>query len=237
MSLVLSNEKNPFIVGAEAHPDMLDIKEVKDIKVPLLLLVSSDEINGTTHIDDLYHRFQDFKLKIQGSMDNMGSAISNFKSVVPSSSQKIDHRFKQRRKQMEESMKAQEKEMNESAKNKERSKEEAIKEKRRRNLEEKIEALNKNMRDYKDKIDLEVKSITEAVLAANSELAAGIKTDNEGLQGPEIIEFCDPVHGWMAARANLDSLGGRQDFEIGYEMVLDFWAKHWPETEKPIQSQ
>ncbi|KAK5662923.1 hypothetical protein OQA88_6335 [Cercophora sp. LCS_1] len=43
VSLVTSGESNPFAIGAECHPAMVDPKEAESIKVPLILLASGEE--------------------------------------------------------------------------------------------------------------------------------------------------------------------------------------------------
>lgn len=43
MSLVTSGNQNPFVVGAECHPAMVDPKEAEGIKIPLILLASKEE--------------------------------------------------------------------------------------------------------------------------------------------------------------------------------------------------
>ncbi|OBR08655.1 Dienelactone hydrolase [Colletotrichum higginsianum IMI 349063] len=43
VSLVTSGESNPFKVGAEIHPAMVEPEDAKGIKIPLILLASKDE--------------------------------------------------------------------------------------------------------------------------------------------------------------------------------------------------
>ncbi|KAK3365250.1 hypothetical protein B0T24DRAFT_429785 [Lasiosphaeria ovina] len=43
VSLVTSDDSNPFSIGAEAHPAMVDPKEAETIKVPLIMLASGEE--------------------------------------------------------------------------------------------------------------------------------------------------------------------------------------------------
>ncbi|KAK4227538.1 hypothetical protein QBC38DRAFT_477692 [Podospora fimiseda] len=43
VSLVTSGSENPFVVGAECHPAMVDPKEAEGIKIPLILLASKEE--------------------------------------------------------------------------------------------------------------------------------------------------------------------------------------------------
>nr|CDN29925.1 Putative protein of unknown function [Podospora anserina] len=43
VSLVTSGDQNPFVVGAECHPAMVDPKEAEGIKIPLILLASKEE--------------------------------------------------------------------------------------------------------------------------------------------------------------------------------------------------
>lgn len=43
VSLVTSSDGNPFVVGAQCHPAMVDPSEAETIKVPLVMLASQDE--------------------------------------------------------------------------------------------------------------------------------------------------------------------------------------------------
>lgn len=43
VSLATAADDNPFSVGAEAHPAMVDLNDAKGIKVPLALLASKNE--------------------------------------------------------------------------------------------------------------------------------------------------------------------------------------------------
>lgn len=43
VSLVTSSAENPFAVGAEVHPAMVDPKDAASIRVPLIMLASKDE--------------------------------------------------------------------------------------------------------------------------------------------------------------------------------------------------
>ncbi|KDN71445.1 putative dienelactone hydrolase [Colletotrichum sublineola] len=43
VSLVTSGESNPFKVGAEVHPAMVEAEDAKGIKIPLIMLASKDE--------------------------------------------------------------------------------------------------------------------------------------------------------------------------------------------------
>jgi len=43
VSLVTSGDANPFKVGAECHPAMVEPKEAESIKVPLIMLASGEE--------------------------------------------------------------------------------------------------------------------------------------------------------------------------------------------------
>lgn len=43
VSLVTSSDANPFTVGAEAHPAMVDPSEAEGIKIPLVMLASKEE--------------------------------------------------------------------------------------------------------------------------------------------------------------------------------------------------
>jgi len=43
VSLVTSGDSNPFVIGGEVHPAMVDPKEAESIKVPLVMLASGEE--------------------------------------------------------------------------------------------------------------------------------------------------------------------------------------------------
>ncbi|KAK2048680.1 dienelactone hydrolase [Colletotrichum somersetense] len=43
VSLVTSSDSNPFKVGAEIHPAMVEAEDAKGIKIPLIMLASKDE--------------------------------------------------------------------------------------------------------------------------------------------------------------------------------------------------
>ncbi|KAK4239326.1 Carboxymethylenebutenolidase [Achaetomium macrosporum] len=43
VSLVTSSDSNPFCIGAECHPAMVEPKEAETIKVPLIMLASKEE--------------------------------------------------------------------------------------------------------------------------------------------------------------------------------------------------
>ena len=43
VSLVTSSPQNPFSIGAECHPAMVDPSEASSIQVPLILLASKEE--------------------------------------------------------------------------------------------------------------------------------------------------------------------------------------------------
>ena len=66
------------------------------------------------------------------------------------------------------------------------------------------------------------------LLASSDESVAKVKEFMENLRVAKHDErFSNQRHGWMAARANLESTKVKEDYERGYKTVLDFWAKHW----------
>jgi len=39
-------------------------------------------------------------------------------------------------------------------------------------------------------------------------------------------QFADQKHGWMSARANLEDAKVKQEYERGYRIFLEWFAKH-----------
>lgn len=54
-----------------------------------------------------------------------------------------------------------------------------------------------------------------------------MKKFKDNLIGPHHIEVFDTqIHGWMAARSDLDDPKVLKEYERGYQTVLEFLAKH-----------
>ena len=65
------------------------------------------------------------------------------------------------------------------------------------------------------------------VLASKDEEADEIKSFGEALKVDKHIEtFDDQIHGWMAARSDLEEENVKKEYERGYKTVLGFFGKH-----------
>ncbi|KAL1965236.1 hypothetical protein VTN77DRAFT_5990 [Rasamsonia byssochlamydoides] len=65
------------------------------------------------------------------------------------------------------------------------------------------------------------------VLASKDEKPDDVKAYKENLTVPNHVEtFPTQIHGWMAARANLDDPEVRKEYERGYKTVLGFFHQH-----------
>ncbi|ROT34730.1 dienelactone hydrolase family protein [Sodiomyces alkalinus F11] len=65
------------------------------------------------------------------------------------------------------------------------------------------------------------------MLPSKDEDVEAVKKFEEGLKVPHRIEtFPDQIHGWMAARSNLEDPRVREEYTRGYKTVLDFFSKH-----------
>ncbi|KAI1109431.1 alpha/beta-hydrolase [Nemania sp. NC0429] len=78
-----------------------------------------------------------------------------------------------------------------------------------------------------DPKDAEGIKIPFALLASKNEDAESVKKFGDGLKVPKHIEtFSDQIHGWMAARANLEDERVASEYKRGYSVVLDFLSAH-----------
>lgn len=65
------------------------------------------------------------------------------------------------------------------------------------------------------------------LLASQDENAEHVKQFAANLKVPKYIEtFSDQIHGFMAARSDLEDPRVKQEYERGYKTVLEFLAKH-----------
>jgi dienelactone hydrolase len=65
------------------------------------------------------------------------------------------------------------------------------------------------------------------LLASKDEPADDVKKFEDKLTGPKHIEiFGDQIHGWMAARGDLEDPHVKEEYIRGYETVLKFLSKH-----------
>jgi dienelactone hydrolase len=66
------------------------------------------------------------------------------------------------------------------------------------------------------------------MLASKEEPEDVVREFEAKLQGAKHVEiFKDQIHGWMAARANLDDDRVKEEYARGYKTVLDFFGKNW----------
>lgn len=71
-------------------------------------------------------------------------------------------------------------------------------------------------------------SVPYVLLASGEEESKTIEEFEGRLKVPHHVEtFADQVHGWMAARADLSDKHIKEEYARGYQIVLDFLAKHW----------
>jgi dienelactone hydrolase len=65
------------------------------------------------------------------------------------------------------------------------------------------------------------------VLASKEEPADKVKEFEDALSVPNHVEiFDDQIHGWMAARADLEDARVKEEYTRGYKTVLSFFGKH-----------
>ncbi|KAF1916706.1 dienelactone hydrolase family protein-like protein [Ampelomyces quisqualis] len=70
-------------------------------------------------------------------------------------------------------------------------------------------------------------SIPYIMLPSGDEPKEDVDKWQKGLKVPNVVEwFPDQVHGWMAARGDLEQDKVKQEYERGYKLVLDFFHKH-----------
>jgi dienelactone hydrolase len=65
------------------------------------------------------------------------------------------------------------------------------------------------------------------MLASKDEPADAVRKFEETLTTPNHVEiFKDQIHGWMAARADLEDDRVKEEYTRGYKTVLEFFGKH-----------
>jgi dienelactone hydrolase len=65
------------------------------------------------------------------------------------------------------------------------------------------------------------------MLPSGDEPKEDVEKWQKGIKTPNVVEwFPDQVHGWMAARGDLEQEKVKKEYERGYKMVLDFFHKH-----------
>lgn len=77
-----------------------------------------------------------------------------------------------------------------------------------------------------DPADAEGLDVPFALLASQDEDKADVKKFEEALKVPHHVEtFGDQIHGWMAARSNLEDERVKAEYERGYKTLLEFFGK------------
>lgn len=65
------------------------------------------------------------------------------------------------------------------------------------------------------------------LLASKDEDAEAVSSFESALKGDKHVEtFTDQIHGWMAARSNLEDAHVKKEYERGYKTLLQFFGKH-----------
>jgi dienelactone hydrolase len=65
------------------------------------------------------------------------------------------------------------------------------------------------------------------MLASKDEPVDDVKKFEANLKGEKHVEiFSDQIHGWMAARSDLADPRVKAEYERGYKIVLQFFAKY-----------
>ncbi|KAI0104354.1 Alpha/Beta hydrolase protein [Daldinia grandis] len=78
-----------------------------------------------------------------------------------------------------------------------------------------------------DPADAENIKVPLALLASKDEPPEDVKKFEQNLKGPKHVEtFSDQIHGWMAARSDLENERVKAEYTRGYEIVLKFLSKH-----------
>ncbi|KAK5636226.1 hypothetical protein RRF57_011938 [Xylaria bambusicola] len=78
-----------------------------------------------------------------------------------------------------------------------------------------------------DPKDAEGIKIPLALLASKDENPGDVKKFEANLTGPKHVEtFPDQIHGWMAARSDLDDERVKSEYKRGYQVVLNFLSQH-----------
>lgn len=78
-----------------------------------------------------------------------------------------------------------------------------------------------------DPADAEHIKVPLALLASKDETPEDVKKFEANLTGPKHVEtFGDQIHGWMAARSDLEDERVKAEYIRGYETVLKFLSQH-----------
>jgi dienelactone hydrolase len=78
-----------------------------------------------------------------------------------------------------------------------------------------------------DPDDAKQVTVPMAMLPSKDEDVDAVKAYKENLKVPNYVEtFSTQIHGWMAARSNLEDPEVRKEYERGYRTVLGFLHEH-----------
>jgi len=78
-----------------------------------------------------------------------------------------------------------------------------------------------------DPNDAKTINVPFACLASKDEPADDVKAFKANLTVPNHVEtFSTQIHGWMAARSDLEDPEVVKEYERGYKTVLDFFHSH-----------
>lgn len=81
-----------------------------------------------------------------------------------------------------------------------------------------------------DPADAEGITIPFCMLASGDEDATDVKKFESNLKVSKHVEtFGDQIHGWMAARSNLEDEKVKKEYERGYRTLVEFFEKHLKE--------
>ena len=70
-------------------------------------------------------------------------------------------------------------------------------------------------------------TIPYAMLPSKDESKDDVEKWEKGLKVPHLVEwFPSQIHGWMAARGDLEDEDVKKEYERGYKTLLDFFHKH-----------
>jgi len=79
-----------------------------------------------------------------------------------------------------------------------------------------------------DPADAEGLTVPFAMLASKDEDPEDVKKFDAALKVPKHVEtFGDQIHGWMAARSDLNDSHVKEEYERGYKTVLTFFGKNF----------
>lgn len=78
-----------------------------------------------------------------------------------------------------------------------------------------------------DPADAEDISIPFSLLASGEEPGEDVIKFEAALSGPKHVEtFTDQIHGWMAARSDLNDPRVKEEYERGYKTLVSFFGNN-----------